>query len=103
MLGGYKALTAYPWMRGAAAPLALAGGALALSGRPGHNVRTDEGYSIPDITEMASKTASQAAIVHLVECATTPSRAFDLSSIKLSSSTSLDHVAEALGKAVLAP
>lgn len=101
MLGGYKALTAFPWMRRLGLPLAIGGGALALSGRSGHNVRTDEGPKIPDITEMASKTASQASIVHLVECASTPSIALDFSSIKLSSSSNIDGVAEALGAIVL--
>jgi hypothetical protein len=103
MLGGYKALTGFPWMRRAGLPMALAGGALALSGRPGHNVRTDEGVSIPDITEMAPKTASQEAIIHLIESARTPSRSLNFSSVKLSSSASIDQVADALGEAVLSP
>lgn len=98
LLGGYKALTAYPWMRRMALPMMAGGGALALSGRSGHNVRTDEGYAIPDITEMAPK---QASIVHLVECATSPSITLDFSSVKLSSSTSMDHIAAALGAVVL--
>ncbi len=101
MLGGYKALTAFPWMRRFALPLGVAGGALALSGRPGHNVRTDEGYNIPDITEMAPKTASQASIVHLIECANASKSAHNLASIKLASTASLDHVAETLGKVIL--
>lgn len=98
MLGGYKALTAFPAMRRMALPLLAGGGALALSGRSGHNVRTDEGYQIPDITEMAPK---QASIVHLVECATSPSITVDFSSVKLSSSSSMDHIAAALGAVVL--
>lgn len=97
MLGGYKALTAFPWMRRMGLPLTLGGGALALSGRSGHNVRTDEGYSIPDMTEMAPKTASQASIVHLIECASVPSITINFASIKLSSSSNIDDVAAALG------
>lgn len=98
LLGGYKALTAFPWMRRMALPMMAGGGALALSGRSGHNVRTDEGYAIPDITEMAPK---QASIVHLVECASAPSIVLDFSSVKLSSSSSIDHIAAALGAVVL--
>ena len=98
LLGGYKALTAFPWMRRMALPMMAGGGALALSGRSGHNVRTDEGYAIPDITEMAPK---QASIVHLVECATSPSITLDFSSVKIASSTSMDHIATALGAVVL--
>lgn len=104
MLGGYKALTAFPWMRRFKLPLAIGAGALgaaALGPRPGRTVRTNEGYEIPDITEMAPKTASQAAIVHLIECAHANKSAHDLASIKLAASASLDHVAETLGQAIL--
>jgi hypothetical protein len=101
MLGGYKALTGNPWMRRFALPLGVAGGALALSGRPGRTVRTDEGYAIPDITEMAPKTASQASIVHLIECANASKTSYNYTSIKLASTARLDDVAEALGKAIL--
>jgi hypothetical protein len=104
LLGGYKALTAFPGMRRFALPLALGAGALGaatLGPRYGHNIRTNEGYSIPDITEMSSKTASQASIVHLIECAGEPSVSLDFSSIKLSSSSMLDDVANALGVLIL--
>lgn len=104
LLGGYKALTAFPWMRRFRLPVALGAGALGAgmlsSGRHGNTVRTDEGYAIPDITEMAPKTASQASIVHLIECACASSRTFDIPSIKLSSTMHLDHVAELLGEAI---
>jgi hypothetical protein len=88
-------------MRRFALPLGVAGGALALSGRSGHNVRTDEGYNIPDITEMAPKTASQASIVHLIECAYASKSAYNDASIKLASTATLDHVADVLGAVVL--
>lgn len=101
LLGGYKALTGFPWMRRFALPLGVAGGALALSGRPGHNIRTDEGFEIPDITEMAPKTASQEAMVHLVECARDASFSSHRVSSKIASSTNLDDLAEALGELVL--
>lgn len=83
LLGGYKMLTAFPWLRRMKLPLAVGAGAAGhalLSQRPGGTVRTDEGFEIPDITEMAPKTA---AIVHLIECAqgSRPSR--DLSRAKI--------------------
>ncbi len=105
LLGGYKALTAFPSMRSMRLPLAIGAGALgmhALGPRYGKTIRTDEGVDIPDITEMAPKTASQAAIVHLIECANTPARNVDFSSVKLSSTTSADQLADALGAVVLA-
>ncbi len=104
LLGGYKALTAFPWMRRFSVPLAIGAGALGaatLGPRYGHNVRTDEGYAIPDITEMAPKTASQASLVHLIECAHASRASIDLNSIKLSSSSSIDDVATSLGAFVL--
>lgn len=104
LLGGYKALTAFPWMRKFKVPLAVgttALGAATLGKRPGGTMRTDEGYDIPDITELSAKTASQAAIVHLIECAQPKARGFDFSSIKISSLATLDQVAEALGSIVL--
>jgi hypothetical protein len=104
LLGGYKALTAFPAMRKFKLPLAIGAGALGaatLGKRPGGTIRTDEGFDIPDITEMAPKTASQAAMVHLIECAQSPAHRFDFSSIKTASMTTLDQVAEALGSIVL--
>lgn len=104
LLGGYKALTAFPWMRKFKVPLAIGAGALGastLGKRPGGTMRTDEGYDIPDITELTSKTASQAAFVHLIECAQTMTRRFDFSSIKVANLASLDQVAMALGSIVL--
>jgi hypothetical protein len=100
LLGGYKALTAFPWMRRMRLPAAVGMGALgaATLGRPGHNVRTDEGYAIPDITEMAPK---QASIVHLVECATQSPTRINFSTVKLSSSSTIDDIATALGNAIL--
>jgi len=105
LLGGYKALTAYPWMRRFKLPLALGAGALgagALGKRPGDTMRTDEGYEIPDITELTMKSASLSSIVHLIECANTPHPTIDFSHVKTSSTTNMDAVAEALGAVALA-
>ena len=104
LLGGYKALTAFPWMRRFKIPLALGAGALGaatLGKRPGGTMRTDEGYDIPDITEMTTKSAATPAIVHLVECASAPRARLDFSRVKVSSTTSLDEVAQMLGAIVL--
>lgn len=104
LLGGYKALTAFPWMRNFKVPLALGAGALGaatLGKRPGNTIRTDEGYDVPDITEMTMKSASSSSIVHLVECASAPRVRLDFTKVKISSTTSLDEVAEALGAIVL--
>ena len=105
LLGGYKALTAFPAMRKFKLPLAIGAGALGaatLGKRPGGTIRTDEGYNIPDITEMAPKIASQAVMIHLIECAQSPAHRYDFSSIKLASLTTLDQVAAALGSSILA-
>lgn len=105
LLGGYKALTAYPWMRRFKLPLALGAGALGaatLGKRPGDTMRTDEGYEIPDITELTMKSASLSSIVHLIECANTPHPTIDFSRVKTSSTTNMDAVAEALGAVALA-
>ena len=86
-------------------PLAIGAGALGaatLGKRPGGTIRTDEGYNIPDITEMAPKIASQAVMIHLIECAQSPAHRYDFSSIKLASLTTLDQVAAALGSSILA-
>ncbi len=83
LLGGYKMLTAYPWLRSMKVPLAVGGGALGyklLSPRPGGTLHTDEGIDIPDITEMAPKTAS---IVHLIECRRGMTSTHDLSRAKI--------------------
>lgn len=105
LLGGYKALTAFPWMRRMRVPLALGAGALGaatLGKRPSGTMRTDEGYDVPDITELSSKTAaSTASIVHLVECAAVPSARLDFSRVKTSSSTSMDSIAALLGDIIL--
>lgn len=110
MLGGYKMLTAYPWLRRMKIPIAAGMGALghaALSPRPGHSVNTEEGLPIPDFTEMAPKTA---AIVSMVECISTPQRLFDLSRAKIGSHIDpivglvldAERVVDCLGSAVLA-
>lgn len=104
LLGGYKALTAFPALRKFKAPLAVGAGLLGaatLGKRPGGTIQTDEGYKIPDITEMSSKTASQEVIVHLIECAQAPSSRLSFSSIKVGSLTDMNALAEALGILVL--
>jgi hypothetical protein len=106
LLGGYKALTAFPSMRKYKLPLAIGAGALGMSTlpkRPGGMMRTEEGIDIPDITELAPKTASQASIIHLIECAQSKAHRFDFSSIKTASLTTLDQAAEALGRVLLDP
>ena len=105
LLGGYKALTAFPWMRRFKLPLAVGAGALGaatLGKRPGGTMRTDEGYEVPDMTELTMKSASLSSIVHLIECAHTPHPTIDFSRIKTSSTTNMDAVAEALGSIALA-
>lgn len=105
LLGGYKALTAFPWMRRFKLPIAIGAGALGaatLGKRPGGTMRTDEGYEIPDITELTMKAASLSSIVHLIECANTPHPTIDFSRVKTSSTTNMDAVAEALGAIALA-
>lgn len=97
LLGGYKMLTAFPSLRRMKLPLAAGAGYLGyktLGGRTGGELRTDEGYTIPDSTEFAPKTA---AIVHLVEVAAGRRRAPDLHDVKIGSAFSLDAVAEAFG------
>lgn len=105
LLGGYKALTAYPWLRKFRLPLAVGAGALGaatLAQRPGRTMPTAEGYDIPDITELSLKSASAAALMHLIECAQTTSPNIDFSGIKMASDVSLDWVAQAIGVVVLA-
>lgn len=74
LLGGYKLLTAFPQMRKFKLPLGIGATALGakwLPQRPGHEVRTNEGFDIPDITEFAPKTGAaqglSGAITHLIE------------------------------------
>jgi hypothetical protein len=104
LLGGYKALTAFPWMRKFKVPLAIGAGALGvttLKSRPGGTMRTDEGYDIPDITELSAKTASREALVHLIECAQNTSRCVDFSGVKVATAVNLDDVAQAIGNIML--
>lgn len=104
LLGGYKALTAFPWMRRLKAPLAIGAGALgyhALRKRPGQTMMTDEGYEIPHMTELTMKNASQESIVHLVECMHSASSIRHFDNVKLSTSSSVDEVAAALGAIIL--
>jgi hypothetical protein len=70
LLGGYKALTAFPALRKFKLPIAAGlgyGGYKALSPRSGGTIQTDEGLRIPDITEMTGRTASVESIASLVE------------------------------------
>ena len=104
LLGGYKALTAFPWMRRLKAPLAVGAGALgyhALRKRPGQQMLTDESYEIPHITELTMKNASQEAIVHLVECARSSSSIRDFDPVKVAADTTLDDIAITIGTIVL--
>lgn len=61
-LGGYKALTAFPALRGMKAPVALGMGALAYKAtkpRYGEEITTNEGLKIHDTTEFAPKHAAE--------------------------------------------
>jgi hypothetical protein len=105
LYGGYKALTAFPWMRRMKLPLAAGAamlGAKTLGQRPGQTMVTDEGYQIPESTELTMKNASQEAIVHLIECASSTPTAHVFSSMKIASNAVLDDVAAALGEIILA-
>lgn len=106
LLGGYKALTAFPWMRRMRLPLAAGMSALgykALKGRPGQTMQTDEGYEIPDITEVTAKSASQSAMAHLVESACDGDAViFDESRMKIAASSSLEDVAAMLSNLIYA-
>lgn len=100
LLGGYKALTAFPWMRRMKMPLALGAGALGaklLSKRPGETMQTDEGYEVPRITELSMKSASQEALAHLVE----RGRETVIVTTKIAATASLDETAAALGASIL--
>lgn len=105
LYGGYKALTAFPWMRRFKLPAAIGAGAVGvkmLGDRPGQTMVTDEGYEIPQMTEMTLKSASQEAIIHLVECAQSAPVSSLFASMKVASNASLDGVAIALGEIILA-
>lgn len=76
LLGGYKGLTAFPGLRSLKVPLAAGAGLLGyntLKQRPGHQIKTDEGLEIPDITEfaprqkMSSDNLTTAIIVNFIE------------------------------------
>lgn len=104
LLGGYKALTAFPWLRRFKLPLALGAGALGaktLAQRPGETMTTDEGYEIPRITELSMKSASQNALAHLVECARLDGPSSGFVTTKIASNATLDDVATILGAAIL--
>lgn len=101
-LGGYKMLGAFPALRKFRLPLAAGAGLYGASkiGPPGHQMRTDEGYSIPDITELSAKTASQASVIHLIECANPLGPRIK---IAVSGDDKLGDVATALGSAIARP
>lgn len=104
LLGGYKALTAFPGMRQWKVPLMVGAGALgARSLLPSnvHRLRTDEGLEIPTNTEMVEKSASTAGLVDLIENAATVAPGVDFSNVKLAASATMDDVAAALGAAIL--
>lgn len=109
MLGGYKMLTAYPWLRRMKVPIAAGIGVLghaALSPRPGSSVDTEEGLSMPSMTEMAPKTA---AVISMMECITRPHAPLDLSHVKIGSRVDpiiglvldAERVVDCLGSAVI--
>lgn len=109
MLGSYKMLTAYPWLRKARAPLAIGVGALGqatLSPRPGSTRSTTEGVDVPDVTETAPK---MAALINMVECRSPSSGALDFSRAKLGSVVDpivglvldVEHVVDFLGSVVI--
>jgi len=95
-LGGYKMLGAFPALRKFQLPLAAGAGLYGASkiGPPGHSMRTDEGYAIPDITELSAKTAS---IVNLIECAGARARRL---AVDVGGTDTLDDVATKLGAAI---
>lgn len=101
-LGGYKMLGAFPALRKFRLPLAAGAGMLGASAikRPGRTMQTDEGYSIPDITELSAKTASQTSVVHLIECANPLGPRIK---INIASIDTLDDVATKLGTAIMRP
>lgn len=104
LLGGYKALTAFPGMRQWKVPLMVGAGALGartLLPSNVHRLRTDEGLEIPTNTEMVEKSASTAGLVDLIENAATVAPGVDFSNIKLAASATMDDVATALGAAIL--
>lgn len=104
LLGGYKALTAFPWLRRFKLPLAVGAGALGaktLAQRPGETMTTDEGYEVPRITELSMKSASQTAIAHLIECARLEGPRNSLATTKIASNATLDDIATILGTAIL--
>jgi ribosomal protein L40E len=109
MLGGYKMLTAYPWLHRMRIPLAAGIGMLghaALSPRPGTSVGTEEGIPVPGMAETAPKTA---AVVNMLECLTSSPNRMDLSHAKVGSRVDpivglvldADHVVDCLGSAVI--
>ena len=74
LLGGYKLLTAFPSMRRLKLPIGIGAAALGakwLPKRPGQEIQTNEGYSVPDITEFAPKMGSDTGlssiVAHLIE------------------------------------
>lgn len=109
MLGSYKMLTAYPWLRRMRVPLAAGIGALghaALSPRPGASAGTEEGIPVPDMSEVAPKTA---AVISMLECPARGPDRLDLSRAKVGSRVDLivglvldaERVVDCLGSAVI--
>lgn len=100
-LGGYKALGAFPWLRKFRLPLAATAGVLGARAIGNHGtggtMQTDEGYAIPDITELSAKTASMMSIVNLVENAVPRSARVG---VDVRASDALGDVAEKLGNII---
>lgn len=103
LLGGYKALTAFPWLRQHKLPLGLGAAALGstLRHRPGTTTYSDEGYEIPTSTETVGKYASEASLVHLIECALRTQKCAALPTLQVTGDTELDGLAMALGTFIL--
>ena len=85
MLGGYKMLTAYPWLRGLRVPIAAgigAAGHAVLSPRPGRSLGSSEGLPVPDMAETAPK---MAAVISMIECLPATVIRVDISRAKVGS------------------
>lgn len=103
LLGAYKMMTGFPGLRRFRLPVAggmAAGGVGLLRSGRGEVMKTDEGVEIPAITELAMKQASEAVIVHLIECAPRVSTKTAFAAPTISAGASLDAIAALVGNAI---